>query len=74
LASLLAHLELIRFEPDLTSSTTESTAAMGRAVERMRSIVDDPSLLAEVADPDTVMGPPQSTLLPRLTRRSICLA
>ncbi|KQV69986.1 hypothetical protein ASC64_09375 [Nocardioides sp. Root122] len=40
-------------EPDLTTSVTDSTAAMERAVERMRCIIDD-LLLAEVGDPDTV--------------------
>ena len=54
LASMLGHLDLIALEPDLTPSLTDSTAAMGRAVERMRRIIDDLLLLAEVADPDTV--------------------
>lgn len=57
LASLLAHLELIELEPGLTKATAESTAAMARAGERMRSIIDDLLLLAEVADPDTLLDP-----------------
>ncbi|HYJ26707.1 MAG TPA: HAMP domain-containing sensor histidine kinase [Nocardioides sp.] len=57
LASILGHLDLIGLEPDLTSSMTESTTAIGRAAERMRSIVDDLLLLAQVADPNTVLDP-----------------
>lgn len=55
LASILGHLDLIDFEPDLTSSMKESTSAIGRAAERMRSIIDDLLLLAQVADPATVL-------------------
>ena len=55
LASILGHLDLIGLEPDLTSSMTESTAAIERAAERMRGIIDDLLLLAQVADPDAVL-------------------
>ena len=55
LASILGHLDLLAFEPGLTSSATESTAAIERAADRMRSIIDDLLLLAQVADPDTVL-------------------
>lgn len=55
LASILGHLDLIGFEPDLTGSMTESTAAIGRAADRMRGIIDDLLLLAQVGDPDTVL-------------------
>lgn len=57
LASILGHLDLIGLEPDLTSSMADSTAAMERAAGRMRSIIDDLLLLAEVADPETVLDP-----------------
>jgi signal transduction histidine kinase len=57
LTSLLGHLELVELEPDLTSSVTESTQAMGRAVGRMRSIVDDLLLLSQVADPNAALDP-----------------
>ena len=57
LASILGNLDLIELEPDLTSSMTESTSAIGRAAERMSSIIDDLLLLAQVADPDTVLDP-----------------
>ena len=57
LTSLLGHLDLVELEPDLTSSVTESTQAMGRAVDRMRRIVDDLLLLAQVADPNAALDP-----------------
>jgi signal transduction histidine kinase len=57
LTSLLGHLDLVELEPDLTSSVTESTQAMGRAVDRMRSIVDDLLLLSQVADPNAALDP-----------------
>lgn len=57
LASLLGHLDLVELEPDLSGSVTESTQAMGRAIDRMRSIVDDLLLLAQVADPNTALDP-----------------
>jgi len=53
LASILGHLELLELEPDLTSSVTESASAIERAADRMRSIIDDLLLLAQVNDPDT---------------------
>lgn len=55
LASILGHLDLIEIEPDLPGSMMESTSAIGRAAERMRSIIDDLLLLAQVADPATVL-------------------
>ncbi len=57
LASILGHLELIEFEPDLTDSLVESTSAIGRAADRMRGIIDDLLVLAQVADPATVPHP-----------------
>jgi signal transduction histidine kinase len=57
LASILGHLDLVELEPDLTSSVTGSTQAMGRAVDRMRSIVDDLLLLSQVADPNAALDP-----------------
>ncbi|MFC7358703.1 GAF domain-containing sensor histidine kinase [Nocardioides astragali] len=57
LASIVGHLELIDLEPDLTMPMTQSTAAIGRAAQRMSSIIDDLLLLAQVADPDTVLEP-----------------
>ena len=57
LASILGHLDLVGLEPDLNASVTESTQAMGRVVERMRTLVDDLLLLAEVADPNTALDP-----------------
>jgi signal transduction histidine kinase len=55
LASILGHLELIAFEPERTRSLTDSTEAIERAAERMRSMVDNLLLLAEVADVDAVL-------------------
>lgn len=57
LASILGHVDLIDFEPDLTSSMNESASAIGRAAERMRSTIDDLLLLSRVADPHTVLDP-----------------
>ena len=55
LASILGHLDLIELEPDLPGSMTGSTSAIGRAAERMRGIIDDLLVLAQVADPATVL-------------------
>lgn len=57
LASILGHVEMAESEPDMTGSSSTSIAAMGRAAERMRSIIDDLLVLAQVADPDTVLDP-----------------
>lgn len=56
LASILGHVEMAE-EPDVTGSLSTSIRAMGRAAERMRSIIDDLLVLAQAADPDTVLDP-----------------
>ena len=57
LTSILGHLELLGLEPDLSESTTRSTAAIRRGAERMRGTIEDLLLLAQVADPDTGIDP-----------------
>lgn len=57
LTSMLGHLDLVELEPGLNSSVTASTQAMGRAVDRMRGIVDDLLVLAQVADPNIALEP-----------------
>ena len=54
---MLGHLDLVELEPGLNSSVTASTQAMGRAVDRMRGIVDDLLVLAQVADPNIALEP-----------------
>jgi len=57
LTSILGHLEMVESEPAVTGSLSTSISAMGRAAARMRTIIDDLLLLAQVADPDTVLDP-----------------
>lgn len=62
LAAILGHLELLDLElPDLEPETSavlsSSTQAIDRAANRMRGIIDDLLVLAELADPDTMLDP-----------------
>ena len=57
LASILGHLELIDLEPQVSTSVSSSTRAIERAAQRMRGTIDDLLVLAELADPDTLLDP-----------------
>jgi signal transduction histidine kinase len=82
LAAILGHLEVMESEPETGVSATSSTAAIERAAHRMRGIIDDLLVLAELADPDTLLDPAPVDLailvgealdLQRLGRRSRAL-
>ncbi|MEO5662329.1 MAG: HAMP domain-containing sensor histidine kinase [Nocardioides sp.] len=57
LTSILGHIEMVESGPDLPDSLSTSISAMGRAADRMRSIIDDLLVLAQVADPETALDP-----------------
>ena len=57
LTSILGHVEMVESGPDVSGALSKSISAMGRAAERMRSIIEDLLLLAQVADPDAVLAP-----------------
>ncbi|GAA5115107.1 hypothetical protein GCM10023339_21640 [Alloalcanivorax gelatiniphagus] len=57
LTAVLGHLELMQDKPEMTASLSSSARAIERAAGRMRGIVDDLLVLAELADPDTMLDP-----------------
>ena len=57
LAAILGHLELMEPDPEMSAPSSSSTAAIQRAAHRMRCIIDDLLVLAELADPDTLLDP-----------------
>ncbi|WP_242498140.1 sensor histidine kinase [Nocardioides glacieisoli] len=57
LTAILGHVEMAQAEPTATAASTRPMSAIQRAAVRMRSTIDDLLVLAEVADPDTVLNP-----------------
>ena len=57
LTSILGNVELIGLDAPLPDPAPPSIAAIGRAAERMSSIIDDLLVLAEVGDPARVVEP-----------------